>query len=245
MSFEVSGSNILANIPLINTEVGLGAEGLERCDPLFRNVMTAGLSAAQYGFNQSPAWSGLKELRFGELFNGSDEFVGENLKRSIDPDFFYPEHARQFDAGIYIAEAALTASRLFTGIAIDNDYTGPGGVGYIKRSVIFPIEPENSQLASSLLNASAPLINLQARVFAEAKPKSDYIFDQLSFAAASVSGSMAMTLVSNLDYRARTAKVEVSSASREGDFVGADHFSDFRALRRYAQVARQCLGNSA
>src|SRR5512133_1670818 len=184
MSIEVAGNNSFENVPLLDMEHDVLAEGRGRFDPLLQDLARTGLSALCHGIEQSPASSALGTLTFGELFDGSNRFVNDALARKVD-DGRYPQapHADCFNAGIHITRAALAASSLFwKQHTIEDDYT-KDGVYNVQRRVVLPIADDKASHAGMVIN-TYPVQNIQARILTRRSQGNDSrLHTRLDFAA--------------------------------------------------------------
>jgi hypothetical protein len=242
MSLEIPGNNSYDGVPLIDTAVGTWAEGANRCNPLFRNLAIAGLSALCDGIRCSSESSVLNTLEFEELFDESGKFVGNALSRRVSDGWHSTlPHVDRFVAGIHIMRAALTASRLFDVLSvIDEDYVGSTGMDFLWRRVVLPVSASNAYEAGTIMN-SGPVRDIQTRVFAQQRPDSDSLRTELDFAAGlygpgSLPRSIATSLSSDIDLNRQSVSARVVSGERQGDFVHCGGYTDFDDLSRYARV---------
>ena len=249
MSLEILGNNSYKDVPLIDTLVGTWAEGVNGCDPLFRNLAAVGLSALYYGVERSPNTGSLADrLEFGELFDETGTFVGNALHRQID-DGWYPQppHVEHFVAGVYVTTAALVASRLFKTLnVVNDDYVGQTGVQFIQRRVELPVPARNANDAGKAMN-TYPVRNIQARVYTRQQPNGQNVQTELDLTAAlmgagSLPWSTSTTLRGSVESVKQSAEASVISGSRQGDIVKAELYSDFQQLGRYAKVVSDNLG---
>lgn len=247
MSIEILGNNSYEDVPLVDMAAGTWAEGVNRCDPLFRDLAIAGLSALCHGIRQSSESQVLDTLEFGELFDESGMFIGDALSRIInDGRYPSPPNVGHYVAGIHVTRAALTASRLFGGKlrVINDDYVGQTGVNYVSRRVEFPVS--DARGAGRTMN-TYPVRNIQARVFTQQGPNHhDSSHTEIDFAAGlygsgSLPWSMTTSLSGGIDSRRQSARARVVSGARQGDFVRGSGHASFDELSCYAQVVDENL----